>query len=83
MKNPLATYDKYFKNTKYDTMPENIKFPTHEWRNHLFSVKIIICNICSIVLGQRMTDVLQNFENLEKKQAQGATITARDFEPKK
>ena len=31
-------------------VPENIKFPTHEWRNHLFSVKVIICNLCSIVM---------------------------------
>jgi hypothetical protein len=68
MRNPNKTYEKFFKNTKYDTMPKTIKFADHEWKNHLFSLKVIICNLCSIILNQRMTDVLSRFDNQEKKE---------------
>ena len=61
LKDPIATYDKYFRNTKYDDI-EKLRFDDCTLKNHLFSLKTMICAMSAIVLGKRMTDVLIQFE---------------------
>ena len=57
MRDPVATYDKYFRNTKYDDI-EKLRFDDCTLKNHLFSLKAMICAMCAIVLNKRMTDVI-------------------------
>jgi hypothetical protein len=57
MRDPMATYDKYFRNTKYDDV-EKLRFDDVTLKNHLFSLKVLICSMCAVVLGKRMTDVI-------------------------
>jgi hypothetical protein len=48
MRDALATYDKYFRNTKYDDV-EKLRFDDCTLKNHLFSLKSLICSLCAVV----------------------------------
>lgn len=46
---PLVAFEKYFKNTVYDTFPEQINISNTIWKNHLFTLKVMVCDLCAIV----------------------------------
>ena len=58
---PITVFNKYFKNTVYDTYPEDINISEINWKNHLFTIKVMVCDLCAHVQGKRMTDVLKDF----------------------
>ena len=66
MRDPIATYNKYFRHTKYEDI-KKLGFDNCTNRNHLFALKCMICGACAIVLEERMTDVLIQFEKDEKR----------------
>ena len=62
----MIVFQKYFENTVYATYPEQINISDTQWKNHLFTLKVMVCDLCAYIQGKRMTDVLRKFVDDEK-----------------
>lgn len=46
---PMIVFQKYFENTVYATYPEQINISDTLWKNHLFTLKVMVCDLCAYV----------------------------------